>query len=168
MAAKASDYTTEAETSWYDKEKIDFFRKENIFFVRSNNFNWIDPAGNEHRESGPSFDREYGQYKWSIRTNEKNKYYMAAWWEWYDEDDNLHRDGDLPAVIEKAGSLSWLFHGRLHRIGGPAIICMNGDSLWYIDGKQYKDGQDDEYVSACYKYCEKHDTRVTGRFVKGV
>jgi hypothetical protein len=33
----------------------------------------------------------------------------------------LHREGDLPALIEKNGTQSWWKHGKLHRMGGPAV-----------------------------------------------
>jgi hypothetical protein len=48
--------------------------------------------------------------------------------EWHDSNGNLHRDGDLPAydmypsANENTGIQKWYKHGKLHRIGAPAII----------------------------------------------
>ena len=46
--------------------------------------------------------------------------------QWY-EHGNLHRDGDLPAVIEVDGTLKWFWRGKAHRDGDlPAIIRADG------------------------------------------
>lgn len=48
--------------------------------------------------------------------------------EWHDSNGNLHRDGDLPAFETDISSngitriQKWYQHGKLHRIGAPAVI----------------------------------------------
>lgn len=52
--------------------------------------------------------------------------------EWYDDNEQLHRDNDLPARTDSHGGKAWLIHGRLHRNGDkPAIEAANGDRAWY-------------------------------------
>lgn len=52
--------------------------------------------------------------------------------EWYDDNEKLHRDGDLPAQTDPQGGKAWLQHGKLHRDGDkPAIEAANGDRAWY-------------------------------------
>jgi len=43
---------------------------------------------------------------------------------WYDENEELHRDGDNPAVEQSNGGLprEWYKHGVRHRTDGPAVI----------------------------------------------
>jgi len=55
--------------------------------------------------------------------------------EWYDDNEQLHRDDDLPAQTDSHGGKAWLQHGKLHREGDkPAIEAANGDRAWYRDG----------------------------------
>lgn len=52
--------------------------------------------------------------------------------EWYDDNEELHRDGDLPARTDSRGGKAWFKHGKLHREGDkPAIEAANGDRAWY-------------------------------------
>lgn len=54
--------------------------------------------------------------------------------EWYDDNEQLHRDDDLPAQTDTHGGKAWLQHGKLHRGGDkPAIEAANGDRAWYKD-----------------------------------
>ena len=59
---------------------------------------------------------------------------------------------DGPAYINSHGSQSWWFNNKLHRIGGPAVICSEKDRriygpllLWWINGEEY----------TFKEYCEK-------------
>ncbi len=46
--------------------------------------------------------------------------------EWY-LDGQLHREGDLPAVITSLGDCEWWVHGKRHREGGyPAVLRHDG------------------------------------------
>ena len=45
----------------------------------------------------------------------------------------------------------WYFHGKLHRIGGPAIEYANGSKKWCVDGELHRlDGPAVEYVENEY------------------
>lgn len=53
--------------------------------------------------------------------------------------DQLHRDGDRPAVID--GDVSeWWYNGMLHRENGPAVVGANGDEVWFFEDKKHRDG----------------------------
>jgi len=55
--------------------------------------------------------------------------------EWYDDNEQLHRDDDLPAVSDSFGGKAWLWHGKFHRGSDkPAIEAANGDRAWYEHG----------------------------------
>jgi hypothetical protein len=57
---------------------------------------------------------------------------------WYDDDNKLHRD-DSPAIINCVGVEYWYYHGVIHRIGGPAIICDNNNQFrWCNYGKLHR------------------------------
>lgn len=50
-------------------------------------------------------------------------------------DGRLHRVGG-PAVVWHDGSEFWCQNGVLHRTDGPAIIYADGRRYWYRDGKE--------------------------------
>lgn len=55
---------------------------------------------------------------------------------WY-ENDELHRDGDYPALTTKSGTKKWIKNGQLHRDGGlPAVIWSNGKKEWWVKGRE--------------------------------
>jgi len=55
--------------------------------------------------------------------------------EWY-KNDVHHRDGDLPAVIGNNGSQEWWKNGKRHRDAGlPAIMLFHGKQEWHENGK---------------------------------
>lgn len=80
---------------------------------------------------------------------------------WFDKEDQLHRDNDLPAYIrddkkqwfqhgklhrdnDKPATVSsysheWYQHGKRHREGGPAIINHGRNEGWYLNGKCHRD-----------------------------
>ncbi|HCS22353.1 MAG TPA: hypothetical protein PLW48_01090 [Alphaproteobacteria bacterium] len=56
--------------------------------------------------------------------------------EWYDDNEQLHREGDLPAATDPEGGKAYFIHGVLHRGGDlPAIEAANGDRAWYENGQ---------------------------------
>ena len=58
---------------------------------------------------------------------------------WYNND-LLHRDDDLPAIIRADGTQYWFINGKSHRDNDlPAIINANGTQCWYINGKCHRD-----------------------------
>lgn len=54
--------------------------------------------------------------------------------EWY-QFGKKHRDGDRPAYIGIGGTCAWYCHGQLHRVNGrPAIIRDDGSQEWWEYG----------------------------------
>jgi len=47
----------------------------------------------------------------------------------------LHRVGG-PAMIESDGTQYWHQNGDPHRLGGPAIIYSDGYEFWFKDGEE--------------------------------
>jgi hypothetical protein len=65
----------------------------------------------------------------STGTRTENQY-------WYKEGE-VHRDGDLPAIILSNGDQYWYKEGEVHRDGDlPAIILSCGDQYWYKEGER--------------------------------
>ena len=61
--------------------------------------------------------------------------------EWFNQKDQLHRDGGLPAIEWADGTKEYYVNGKLHRDGGlPAIEWANGDKEYWINGKLHRDG----------------------------
>ena len=56
---------------------------------------------------------------------------------WKNKNGKLHRDNDLPAVVEINGGKAWCINDQLHRTNGPAVIRFNGDKQWYLKGIEY-------------------------------
>ena len=60
---------------------------------------------------------------------------------YYNEEGQLHRDGDKPAIIYSDGTKVYYVKGKLHRDGDePAIIQHDGRKEWYQDGKLHREG----------------------------
>lgn len=59
---------------------------------------------------------------------------------WYDTDNKLHRDGDLPALESKQGVLEYYTHGKHDRADGPSRIKspVSGYPVAFIEW--YKNG----------------------------
>jgi hypothetical protein len=58
---------------------------------------------------------------------------------YYNKNKFIHRDDDLPAVIDKKfNSKEWYKNNELHRINGPAIEYDNGNTTWYKNGKKHR------------------------------
>jgi hypothetical protein len=52
------------------------------------------------------------------------------------ERNQCHRaEEEGPAMIWTDGYEHWYFHGKLHRIGGPAIVRPNGEHEYFLMGK---------------------------------
>jgi len=49
---------------------------------------------------------------------------------WYDDQNQRHRDDDLPAKIWVDGAKSYRFHGYFHRTFGPAFEWRCGEICW--------------------------------------
>ena len=57
----------------------------------------------------------------------------------FDADGRLHCDTG-PAVISPDGSFVWYHHGKIHRLGGPAVRLVMGDDdeelQYWINGRE--------------------------------
>jgi hypothetical protein len=58
---------------------------------------------------------------------------------WYNEDGQLHRENDKPALVYKNGNQFWFKNGKRHRENGPAVIYHNGDQYWYLKGRRHRE-----------------------------
>lgn len=55
------------------------------------------------------------------------------------KNNELHRDGDLPALILKTGAKFWYKNGLEHRDNdNPSEVYSNGDLSWWENGKHIK------------------------------
>ena len=52
------------------------------------------------------------------------------------QNNQLHRDGDLPAVIGKDGQLEWWKNSLRHRSCGPAVIYASSRLEWWINNRE--------------------------------
>jgi hypothetical protein len=67
----------------------------------------------------------------------------------------LHRDDDLPAIINYRGDKEWYQNGLLHRDNGPAIETSNGYKAWYQYGEVHRiDGHAIEYTDGAKRWCQ--------------
>ena len=58
---------------------------------------------------------------------------------WFNSSSQLHRDGDLPAVIYASGTKEWFKDGLCHRAGGPAVVWFNESKEWWTNGVREND-----------------------------
>lgn len=57
---------------------------------------------------------------------------------WFNEFGQIHRDNDLPAIIESDGTQHWYKNGQTHRENDlPAIMWFDGRNFWYKDDEEY-------------------------------
>jgi len=69
--------------------------------------------------------------------------------EWWFKDGQLHRDGDLPAVVYPNGDQYWCQHGKPHRDGDqPAVVRADGNQKWYQHGDLHRDGGKPAVINA--------------------
>ena len=57
----------------------------------------------------------------------------------YYKDDKLHRDSDLPAVIDSDGYKIWFNNGLRHRLNAPAVEGPEGDKAYYVNGRLHNE-----------------------------
>lgn len=67
---------------------------------------------------------------------------------WY-RNGRLHRLGG-PAIIRPDGSEKWYRYGKRHRVGGPAIFGPKGEERWYFRGKLHRDDGGPAVISPEY------------------
>lgn len=86
--------------------------------------------------------------------------YPSGTEEWYDQDGQFHRDGDLPAVTYANGDKFWYQYGKLHRENDlPACEFGSGTKNWYQHGNLHREdkpavvhanGYKDYWVNGAY------------------
>ena len=40
--------------------------------------------------------------------------------------------------VDVYGNKSWFLNGKLHRVDGPAVECVNGTKQWFLNGKYHR------------------------------
>ena len=71
---------------------------------------------------------------------------------WYNENNQLHREGG-PAVEWLNGCSMWYYNGYLHRVDGPAFELPSGSKFWYFRGSYHReDGPAIEYFDRSVKW----------------
>lgn len=83
-----------------------------------------------------------------------------------------HRDGG-PCIVYANGDVAWLKNGVLHRIGGPALEFKETTLVWpvghfigthwFVNGKEFPNGDDAEYKEFCFEYRRTHEGALTKR-----
>lgn len=68
---------------------------------------------------------------------------------WKNKEGKIHRDFDLPAIIDKNGKKAWYQNGNPHRDGDrPAVIAANGiEKAWYKNGDLHRDDDKPAIIS---------------------
>lgn len=51
-------------------------------------------------------------------------------------------------VTDDAGTVRYLLDGQPHRIGGPAVIHIDGTEEWYFEGALHRDGDQPAVISS--------------------
>ena len=65
------------------------------------------------------------------------------------QEEQLHRDGDLPAWIEPNGDQIWFQFGKISRGGDkPSRVFANGTQVWHLDGRVGREGDKPAVVYA--------------------
>ena len=77
---------------------------------------------------------------------------------WKNAKGDIHRDGDLPAIINaEAGFESWFQNGLEHRDNDkPAVVRFNGAKEWYQEGKLHRNGDEPAFIHPHIKEWRKH------------
>jgi hypothetical protein len=73
---------------------------------------------------------------------------------WFNDNNQLHRDDDLPAIVWINGTKEWYINGIRCRKNGPAIEMNDGTIFWYEDGlcSRNKDLPAIEYKNGTKQY----------------
>jgi hypothetical protein len=61
-------------------------------------------------------------------------------WRRFDTDE-LHREGDLPAIVTFIGAKQWYRNGKRHREGDkPALVYEDFRQEWWVNGERHREG----------------------------
>jgi len=119
--------------------------KEYILRIHNNgNREYLNKAGQRHREDGPAYEHANGSKFWFIngqlhREDGPACEYADGSKYWY-INDKLHRE-DGPACEWAEGDKFWYINGQLHREDGPARERANGSKSWWINGKSLTEAE---------------------------
>ena len=98
----------------------------------------------------------FDELKYRIIRNDKGVVY-------YNSNNELHRDNDLPAVIWADGAQQWWVSGVSHRDNDlPAYIGADGSQAWWVNGVRHRDNDLPAYIGAD----GSQEWYVNGRFIK--
>jgi len=66
---------------------------------------------------------------------------------WWDSQDRIHRDCDLPAFVSPDGTREWYWHGQRHREGDkPARIWADGTQEWWLNNQMHRENDQPAHV----------------------
>lgn len=109
---------------------------ETIKIVKEYNITrYFDSENKLHRLDGPAVENTNGNYEYWFHGERHRldgpaiKNYERE--EWY-KDNFIHRDGDLPAIIENLNK-SYFKNGKMHRLTGPAFESPS-HNCWHYEG----------------------------------
>jgi len=116
---------------------------------------WDDSDGRIHRDGDKPALLAGNIYQWYqhglvTRDPSKGPAEIGTWngektSRYYDANEKLHRDNDLPAVITPT-CMSWYQHGDLHRLEDrPAVLAKN-HTEWWIEGLRHRGGDQPAYI----------------------
>ena len=98
----------------------------------------------------------FDELKYRIIRNDSSVFY-------YNSNNELHRDNDLPAYIGADGRQEWWVGGRLHRDNDlPAYIGADGLQAWRVNGVRHRDND----LPAVIWADGSQEWWVNGRFIK--
>lgn len=70
-------------------------------------------------------------------------------------------DNDTPAIEWYSGTKLWCEDGQLHRLDGPARICIDGTEEYWLDGKIYSKEDHAEKVAELQRESQRKDMTIS-------
>ncbi len=136
---------------WYQNGKL--HRIDGPAVERANGDKWWYQNGLLHRLDGPAVEKSNGYREYGINgqslteeefNNQRNGNLKLSWKKPESErieitEDNREKYREIIGSIFPSGTIIYLNDkNQLHRIDGPAIERVNGDKLWYENGKRHR------------------------------
>lgn len=84
-------------------------------------------------------DAALGQSDYSCHTDKSG----SVWC--HDSDGNLHCS-DGPAIRIYGGADYWYKHGKVHRLGGPAVVQPDGICTYWVNNRRFTEEEFYRYV----------------------
>ena len=121
--------------------------KEYIVRIYDNRTEWLNKAGQRHREDGPAVEWAYGDKFWYINGKP-------------------HRE-DGPAIEYANGSKLWFLNDQLHREEGPAVEWANGDKEYWLNGEDLTEEEFNQRMNPSIEMTrEEEGCQALGRNIK--